>query len=99
MGEKSILEMSFQHPEEFSSTKWMFFALFTVDRTPSAKGIKRGALVFARDVVSERRLYGSGGIPEPYSGRPLHNPSENPALRIKRLWRVSFVNKRPLAVN
>ena len=50
-------------------------------------------------VVCERRSYGSVPAPELYSGRPLLTPCENPALRITRVWRVSFANKRFLAVN
>ncbi len=39
--------------------------------------------MFAGDMVCERRKYGASRIPEPYSGRPLLNPGENPAFRIQ----------------
>ena len=85
MGKNSAFEMSFLLSQGFSPAKWMFFALFTDDWTPSAKGITRSALVFVRYVVSERRLYASGATPEPYSGRALLNSCENPASRKPKL--------------
>jgi len=67
----------------------------TIDK----RQIEESLAMLAGDVVCDRREYGAAPFPEPYSGRALLNPGENPVLRIPKTWRVSFVNKRRLAVN
>jgi len=47
----------------------------------------------------DRCSYGGRENPESFSGCYLIKSYENPALLITQIWRLSFVNKRSLAVN